>query len=847
MLSSIQSAFLLAMATSPLMSNASNHHVVITHPQQINGPITTNEIEPRIVGGNEAAPYSYPFMGSLYLKKSDTNSEFWCGISFIGDNKVLTASHCVANHSADQFIVKFGGHDVTDSAQWQTYQVENMVMHEHYKLRMDYDNDIAVLTLGRPVTNIQPIKLATQDVKNTLVAGDMLRIIGWGKLSEKGALATKLQEVDVPFITNTVCNGATHYNGLVSDTMICAGFDEGGKDACQGDSGGPLIVKQNDEWIQLGIASWGNGCAQPNRPGVYTDVASLFYWTYANTNEFGFSAQLRDLYLPDEPAASISGSFTNTLDTTLSIAEFTLVSEPNKSTHDVEIISQNCANSTLISMQSCQFEVRTQDAVPYGQYTFDVSIEEPGKTTYSSELSYHKVTDISASVNAHLSTPDNIKWSTGGDEKWYTDTTDSSTKALLSGQITDKQTTPSLQKQSQKTYLLLEVNDAHISTVSFDYLLSSEKDHDMLKINHNGAEIHSDSGQNKELVNVSIDLEKGPNQILIEYSKDHNGSVGNDNVAIQNISFTSTNQYPSANIKQASIDVRSGFDYVLDASQSSDSDGDSITFQWIDLNDPKKVIGTESTLPLTAQSTSQDISKTYQVLVTDQYNATSTAQVNVHIAANRAPEIHFNNRDFIARSGAEFIIDASATTDPEQDLLHFTWHSLNAPNNVISNTDTLTISPSQDVEHSTIRYQLTVTDHLGASSTQIIEVQVVKNTAPELSLVSHTQMVSSGETVLITSQAADPDGDNITYIWAQTSGTKISFPDHTEQLSFVAPEVTQAERLTFSLTVTDAYGSSQSKNIGITVNAKKDSGSFSYITLLLMLMTTGMRRRFDRK
>ncbi|XP_010767091.1 trypsin-2-like, partial [Notothenia coriiceps] len=81
-----------------------------------------------------------------------------------------------------------------------------------------------------------------------------------------------LQCVEVPILSHKDCDGS--YPGLITDHMVCAGYLEGGKDACQGDSGGPLVC--NGE-LQ-GVVSWGQGCAQPNYPGVYTKVCSLMPW-----------------------------------------------------------------------------------------------------------------------------------------------------------------------------------------------------------------------------------------------------------------------------------------------------------------------------------------------------------------------------------------------------------------------------------------------------------------------------------------------------------------------------------------------------------------------------------------
>ena len=95
---------------------------------------------------------------------------------------------------------------------------------------------------------------------------------GWGA-TEAGPPPIDLQEVQVPLVSEANCNDANSYNGDVTDTMLCAGIDEGGKDTCQGDSGGPL-TRGPGNTVLTGITSWGIGCADANFFGVYTRVSN---------------------------------------------------------------------------------------------------------------------------------------------------------------------------------------------------------------------------------------------------------------------------------------------------------------------------------------------------------------------------------------------------------------------------------------------------------------------------------------------------------------------------------------------------------------------------------------------
>nr|AAD00320.1 plasminogen activator sPA [Scolopendra subspinipes] len=234
----------------------------------------------RIVGGEAAEPGEFPWQISLQVV-SWYGSYHYCGGSILDESWVVTAAHCVEGMNPSDLRILAGEHNFKKedgTEQWQ--DVIDIIMHKDY-VYSTLENDIALLKLAEPLdltpTAVGSICLPSQN--NQEFSGHCI-VTGWGSVREGGNSPNILQKVSVPLMTDEECS--EYYN--IVDTMLCAGYAEGGKDACQGDSGGPLVCPNGDGTYSLaGIVSWGIGCAQPRNPGVYTQVSKFLDWI-RNTN-----------------------------------------------------------------------------------------------------------------------------------------------------------------------------------------------------------------------------------------------------------------------------------------------------------------------------------------------------------------------------------------------------------------------------------------------------------------------------------------------------------------------------------------------------------------------------------
>ncbi|XP_037131180.1 serine protease 56 isoform X2 [Syngnathus acus] len=238
---------------------------------------THNVTQPRsrIVGGSPAPPGSWPWLVNLQL-----DGGLMCGGVLVESSWVVTAAHCFAGSRSESYwTAVVGEFDITKAdPDEQVLKVNRIIPHPKFNPKT-FNNDIALVELTSPVVlseRVTPVCLPSGMEPPT---GSACLVAGWGSLYEDGPSADIVMEAKVPLLPQNTCKNALGKE-LVTNTMLCAGYLSGGIDSCQGDSGGPLIYQDRISGrFQLhGITSWGDGCGEKGKPGVYTRVSAFSDW-----------------------------------------------------------------------------------------------------------------------------------------------------------------------------------------------------------------------------------------------------------------------------------------------------------------------------------------------------------------------------------------------------------------------------------------------------------------------------------------------------------------------------------------------------------------------------------------
>lgn len=259
----------------------------------------------RVIGGEAARKGEWPWQVKILAPDPEQRGRFGghCGGSLISPHWILTAAHCVTNSRsgrqeffARDLLIVEGKSRIdkvisVDGPDKPGLAVADVIVHPEFDRKV-FANDIALIRLAEPAVS-RPAALAAMSDADLETPGHMATVTGWGYTKadhgwDEKYLPTVLQEVELPIVSREECRAGYRDSSMrmnpIDQRHVCAGYAKGGKDACQGDSGGPLVAQRSDKsWAQIGIVSWGAGCAEARHYGVYTRVAAYRGWIASMT------------------------------------------------------------------------------------------------------------------------------------------------------------------------------------------------------------------------------------------------------------------------------------------------------------------------------------------------------------------------------------------------------------------------------------------------------------------------------------------------------------------------------------------------------------------------------------
>jgi len=256
---------------------------------------TTTTVRSLVFGSDETVLGRHPYMAALQT----ADGHQYCAGTLVAPDTILSAAHC-ADAPGKPSMVTIGKHSrnaYQNETDIESFDVTRVIVHPFHRNGFNYINDHllhdVVLIKFDGVSKHPPIRINFKNkIPRENVEGDRpgeqqkLTVMGWGSINNDQDKPEVLMSAEVDYIGNQLCEEASgriwgsrkNYNEYVTRDMLCAASP--GKDSCSGDSGGPLIIEGDspEDDVQVGVVSWGYGCADEDFPGVYARLSYQRDW-----------------------------------------------------------------------------------------------------------------------------------------------------------------------------------------------------------------------------------------------------------------------------------------------------------------------------------------------------------------------------------------------------------------------------------------------------------------------------------------------------------------------------------------------------------------------------------------
>lgn len=240
----------------------------------------------RVIGGTEATAHAWPWQVLIL-----NGSSLYCSGSILSPTWLITAAHCV--DKTYNMVIYVGKHSLSETSKHeQKLEIEKNYSHQNYKRgnsEFPGDNDIALIKLKRPIQFTPYVHaICLPDQHTHFAPHKECTLSGWGVTNVTTRVTSDtLRQVKLPLVPQKVCNSNESYGGRINRRYFCAGVREGGKDGCFKDSGGPLgCGNAENTWYLAGMVSWGDGCAKPNKYGVFLNITEMIGFITASVKDF---------------------------------------------------------------------------------------------------------------------------------------------------------------------------------------------------------------------------------------------------------------------------------------------------------------------------------------------------------------------------------------------------------------------------------------------------------------------------------------------------------------------------------------------------------------------------------